>query len=65
LGDPESNRPGVNEQRSAYTKVAEAFLAAAQEATISRERSECDRIAAEAFLVQENHAQAARHSRTL
>jgi hypothetical protein len=54
------NRPGDNERRSAYSKVAEAFLASAQEATISRERSEYYRIAAEAFLVLEDHAQAAK-----
>ena len=54
------NRPGDNERRSAYTKVAEAFLASAQEATIFRERSEYYRIAAEAFLVLEDHAQAAK-----
>ena len=53
------NRPGDNERRNAYTKVAEAFLFSAQEATISRERSEYYRIAAEAFLVLEDHAQAA------
>ena len=54
------NRPGDNERRSAYTKVAEAFLDSAQAATISRERSEYYRIAAEAFLVLEDHAQAAK-----
>jgi hypothetical protein len=57
---PVRNRPGDNERRSAYTKVAEAFLASAQEATIFRERSEYYRIAAEAFLVLEDHARAAK-----
>ena len=58
-GIPIRNRPG-DERRSAYTKVTEAFLASAQEAIISRERSEYYRIAAEAFLVLEDHAQAAK-----
>ena len=53
------NRPGDNKRRNAYTEVAEAFLASATEATIFRERSEYYRIAAEAFLVLEDHAQAA------
>ncbi|KAI9453660.1 hypothetical protein BJY52DRAFT_1288007 [Lactarius psammicola] len=53
------NRPGDNKRRNAYTEVAKAFLASAQEATIFRERSEYYRIAAEAFLVLEDHAQAA------
>ena len=57
---PVRNRPGDNERRSAYTKVAEAFLASAQDATIFRERSEYYRIAAEAFLVLKDHAQAAK-----
>jgi len=59
-GIPVRGRPGDNERRNAYTKVAEAFLASAQEATIFRERSEYYRIAAEAFLVLEDHAQAAK-----
>lgn len=59
-GIPVRSRPGDNERRNAYTKVAEAFLASAQEATIFRERSEYYRIAAEAFLVLEDHAQAAK-----
>ncbi len=59
-GIPVRNRPGDNERRSAFAKVADAFLASAQEATISRERSEYYRIAAEAFLVLEDHAQAAK-----
>jgi hypothetical protein len=58
-GIPIRNRPG-DERRSAYTEVAEAFLASAQEAIIPRERSEYYRIAAEAFLVLEDHAQAAK-----
>jgi tetratricopeptide (TPR) repeat protein len=53
-------RPGGNERRNAYTKVAEAFLASAEQATIFRERSEYYRIAAEAFLVLEDHEQAAK-----
>lgn len=56
---PVRNRPGDNERRSAYSKVAGAFLASAQEATILRERNEYYRIAAEAFLVLEEHAKAA------
>lgn len=59
-GIPVRNRPGDNERRDAYTKVAEAFLTSGQEATIFRERGEYYRIAAEAFLVLEDHAQAAR-----
>ena len=59
-GIPIRNRPGDNERRSAYRKVTEAFLASAQQATISRERTEYYRIAAEAFLVLEDHAQAAK-----
>ena len=59
-GIPIRNRPGDNERRSAYKKVAEAFLASAQQATISLERNEYYRIAAEAFLVLEDHAQAAK-----
>jgi tetratricopeptide (TPR) repeat protein len=58
-GIPVRNRPGDSERRNAYTKVAEAFSASAQEATISRERSEYYRIAAEAYVVLEDHAQAA------
>jgi hypothetical protein len=53
------NRPGDNKRRTAYTEVAEAFLASAQDATIFRERSEYYRIAAEAFVILEDHAQAA------
>jgi len=53
------SRPGDNERRQAYVKVAEAFLASAQEATIIRERNEYYRIAAEAFVVLDDHAQAA------
>ena len=59
-GIPIRNRPGDNERRSAYTKVTKAFLASAQQATIFRERSEYYRIAAEAFLILEDHAQAAK-----
>ncbi|KAI0297517.1 hypothetical protein B0F90DRAFT_1819257 [Multifurca ochricompacta] len=58
-GIPVRNHSGNNERRNAYTKVAEAFLASAQVATISRERSEYYRIAAEAFVVLEDHAKAA------
>jgi tetratricopeptide (TPR) repeat protein len=58
-GIPVRNRPGDDERRNAYTKVAEAFLASGQEATITRERSEYYRIAAESFLVLEDHARAA------
>lgn len=58
-GIPVRNRPGDNKRRNAYTEVAAAFLASAQEATIFRERSEYYRIAAEAFLVLEDHRQAA------
>ena len=58
-GIPVRNRPGDDERRNAYTKVAEAFLVSGQEATISRERSEYYRITAESFLVLEDHAQAA------
>ena len=56
---PVRNRPGDNRRRSAYIEVAEAFLGSGQEATIPRERSEYYRIAAEAFLVLEDHARAA------
>jgi hypothetical protein len=59
-GIPVRSRPGDNERRNAFTKVSEAFLASAQQATIFRERSEYYRIAAEAFLVLEDHAQAAK-----
>lgn len=58
-GIPVRNRPGDNERRNAYNEVARAFLASAQGATILRERSEYYRIAAEAFIVLEDHAQAA------
>jgi hypothetical protein len=58
-GIPARNRPGDNKRRNAYTEVAEAFLASAQEATIFRERCEYYRIAAEAFVILEDHAQAA------
>ncbi|KAH9971205.1 hypothetical protein BGW80DRAFT_1322645 [Lactifluus volemus] len=58
-GIPVRNRPGDDERRNAYTKVAEAFLASGQEATITRERNEYYRIAAESFLVLEDHARAA------
>ncbi|KAI9436974.1 hypothetical protein H4582DRAFT_1853973 [Lactarius indigo] len=58
-GIPVRNRLGDNKRRDAYTEVARAFLASAREATIFRERSEYYRIAAEAFLVLEDHAQAA------
>ena len=59
-GIPIRSRPGDHERRNAFTKVSEAFLASAQQATIFRERSEYYRIAAEAFLVLEDHAQAAK-----
>src|SRR5258708_28213025 len=58
-GIPVHSRPG-DERKNAYSKVAEAFLASVQEATILRERSEYYRIAAEAFVVLEDHAQAAK-----
>jgi tetratricopeptide (TPR) repeat protein len=58
-GIPVRNRLGDNERRKAYTEVAEAFSASAREATNPRERSEYYRIAAEAYLVLEDHAQAA------
>ncbi|KAH9992492.1 hypothetical protein BJV74DRAFT_397873 [Russula compacta] len=58
-GIPVRNRPGDNERRDAYVKVAEAFLTSAQEAAILREQGEYYRIAAEAFLVLEDHARAA------
>ena len=58
-GIPVRNRPGDKARRNAYIEVAEAFLASAQDAIISRERSEYYRIAAEAFVVLENYAQAA------
>jgi hypothetical protein len=58
-GIPVRNRATDNERRSAYAKVAESFLTSAQETTILRERSEYYRIAAEAFVVLEDHAQAA------
>ena len=58
-GHPVRNRPGDNKRRNAYAEVAKVFLASAQDATIPREKSEYYRIAAEAFVVLENHAQAA------
>ncbi|KAH9172883.1 hypothetical protein EDB89DRAFT_1962838 [Lactarius sanguifluus] len=58
-GIPVRNRPGDDSRRNAYKEVAKAFSASAQEATILRERSEYYRIAAEAFLVLEDHAKAA------
>ncbi|KAH9172885.1 hypothetical protein EDB89DRAFT_1962863 [Lactarius sanguifluus] len=58
-GVPVRNRSGDNKRRNAYIEVTQAFLASARDATIFRERSECYRIAAEAFLVLEDHAQAA------
>ncbi|KAF8261742.1 hypothetical protein EI94DRAFT_1745299 [Lactarius quietus] len=58
-GIPVRNRPGDGQRRNAYTEVAAAFLASAREATIVRERCEYYRIAAEAFLVLEDHKQAA------
>ena len=58
-GIPVRNRPGDSQRRNAYNEVAAAFLASAQEATIFRERSEYYRIAAETFLVLEDHAKAA------
>ena len=60
-GIPVRNRAADNERRNAYDKVAKAFLDSAEEAgATSRERSEYYRIAAEAFLILEDHAQAAR-----
>jgi tetratricopeptide (TPR) repeat protein len=58
-GIPGRTRPGDNQRRNAYDEVAAAFLKSAQDATIFRERSEYYRIAAEAFLILEDHAQAA------
>ncbi|KAH9016162.1 hypothetical protein EDB85DRAFT_767953 [Lactarius pseudohatsudake] len=58
-GIPVRNRPGDDTRWNAYSKVAGAFMASAQEATILRERSEYYRIAAEAYLVLEDHAKAA------
>jgi len=59
-GIPVRNRAGDNERRNAYVEVAKAFLASAAETgAISRERSEYYRIAAETFLILEDHAQAA------
>lgn len=58
-GVPVRNRPADTERRNAYAKVAEAFLVSAQETALPSERSEYYRIAAEAFLVLEDHAQAA------
>jgi tetratricopeptide (TPR) repeat protein len=59
-GIPVRNRPGDSQRRNAYTEVAAAFLASAQQATILRERNEYYRIAAEAFLVLEDYVQAAK-----
>jgi len=59
-GIPVRNRAGDNERRHAYVEVAKAFLASAGETgATSRERSEYYRIAAETFLILEDHAQAA------
>jgi hypothetical protein len=55
-GIPLRNRPGDDERRKAYIKVAEAFSASGQDTTIPCERSEYYRIAAEAYLVLEDHA---------
>jgi ATP-dependent exoDNAse (exonuclease V) beta subunit len=59
-GIPVRSRPGDSERRNAFTKVSDAFLASAEQATMFRERSEYYRIAAEAFLVLEDHARAAK-----
>jgi tetratricopeptide (TPR) repeat protein len=60
-GIPTRNRSGDSERRNAYDKVAKAFLASAGETgATSRERSEYYRVAAEAFLILEDHAHAAR-----
>jgi hypothetical protein len=59
-GIPVRNRAGDNERRNAYEKVAKAFLASAGGSATSRERNEYYRIAAETFLILEDHAQAAR-----
>src|SRR5258708_17518905 len=59
-GIPVHSRPG-DERKNAYSKVAEAFLASVQEATILRERSEYYRISAEAFVVQDDHPQSPKH----
>jgi hypothetical protein len=48
-----------NERRSAHAKVAKSFLASARETTILCERNEYYHIAAEAFVVLEDHAHAA------
>jgi len=59
-GIPVRNRAGDSERRNAYVGVAKAFLASAGETgAISRERNEYYRIAAETFLILEDHAQAA------
>ncbi|KAI9510704.1 hypothetical protein F5148DRAFT_976352 [Russula earlei] len=58
-GIPIRGRPADSERGLAYIKVAEAFLTSAEEATILRERREYCRIAAEAFLVSEDHLRAA------
>jgi tetratricopeptide (TPR) repeat protein len=59
-GIPVRNRAGHSERRNAYDKVAKAFLASAGEMGVtSRERSEYYRVAAEAFVILEDHAQAA------
>jgi tetratricopeptide (TPR) repeat protein len=57
-GIPVRNHPGDSQRRNAYIEVAAAFLASAQEATTVQERNEYNRIAAEAFLVLEDYAQA-------
>jgi hypothetical protein len=53
------NRPADTERRNAYANVAKAFLISAQETALPSERIEYYRIAAEAFLILEDHAQAA------
>ena len=59
-GIPVRIRAGDNKRRDAYENVARAFLASAGESGVtSRERSEYYRIAAETFLILEDHAQAA------
>ena len=59
-GIPVRNRAGDKERRNAYGKVAKAFLTSAGETgATSREQSEYYRLAAEAFLTLEDHAQAA------
>ncbi|KAI0258666.1 hypothetical protein BC834DRAFT_835038 [Gloeopeniophorella convolvens] len=53
------NRSGNNARHDAYAMVAKAFMVSARDATIVRERTEYFRIAAEAYLVLEDHAKAA------